>query len=830
MQRRPEGRYTLRALAWTSFFAAMHFPSVGAAAVAAAALAGVADAKSPWPGSAKAQAAKLIAAMTLEEKVTLLHGTSNAAANGGYVGSTDATGSFPSMHLEDGPQGVADEVTDVTCWPSALAVAQTWDRHRLADWGRAMAEEQSGKGTTVLLGPCMNLARVPTGGRAFEASGEDPFLTSALVAAEISGIQSIPGISACAKHFILNDFEAGRTSTSSNVDLRTYWETYMRPFIASVNVGVGSFMCSYNRINNTYACENEDTLGLIHGPLGFEGWIMSDWGATHSMDPSIAAGLDQEMPASDFFGPTLIAAVKNGSIPEAAVDAMATRIATTHIALDMMRGATGNLTVNVQSKRHEALAADLATEGAVLLKNDGGLLPVAPEGLKKVVVLGDQVTVHGYGSGGVYAPYVVTPFEGVYEYLNGALPSRVSTCTTTASQSYVDAAAPCVDQPSQAACQAMCVGDYGCAAFSWVPGMQCNGWGTAGGSCYPHASADLPTQTVPGVTSGVCAPAPVAGPRDVNVTVYSGTDTATVTELAAGADLVLVNVATVASESYDRANLSLPAWQDAVVAAAAAANPATVVIARCPGACLMPWSSSVRSILYMGMSGQESGRAIARLVFGDAVPSGKLPVSFPASEDQSWITTDAQYPGVVVEPYPDWLQAYYTEGQVFGYKWFEAAGETPAFPFGHGLSYVPFSYSSLKMEGAIAAGTVGLDATPLTGNGSVAVTFTLTRADAGDNSTNPVADKPAAEVAQVYIGFPQTNPAFATPAKQLKGFEKVWFKAPGEAKTVTIPLSPAELTVYDEGAALYRVQAGTYSVYVGASATDLRLKGSFTVA
>jgi beta-glucosidase len=274
-------------------------------------------------------------------------------------------------------------------------------------FGKGMGQEQYAKGTNVMLGPGVNLARVPWGGRNFEYQGEDPVLASKMVAAEVYGIQS-QNISGCVKHFVDNNQENDRSGESNNIQQRAQWELYYQPFQAAVDAGVGSAMCSYNRVNNTWACENAQTLGDLKGPMGFRGWVMSDWGATHSTIPAALGGLDQQMPDDSYFGQALAGAVGNGTVPESRIDDMVMRMLTPLYAVNVLQqdgwGTTRNLGSNANSDEHNQLARTLAEQSITLLKNDGGVLPINPYALpnKRILIVGDQNTIHGGGSGGTY--------------------------------------------------------------------------------------------------------------------------------------------------------------------------------------------------------------------------------------------------------------------------------------------------------------------------------------------------------------------------------------------------------------------------------------------
>ena len=295
-----------------------------------------AQAGSPWPKSAYDNAQKVLDQMTFDEKMAMVHGN-HPCPDPCYVGFVPGNErlNIPPWHYEDGPQGVADGTKNVTAFPSALSVVASWDTKALYDFGRGMSVEQYLKGTNVLLGPMVNLARVPLGGRNFESFGEDPYLASTLVQPEIKGIQSFP-VSACIKHFIDNSQELARWTVSENVPQRAQWELYYPAFQAAVDAGVGTAMASYNRVNNSYASANNQTLYDLKTRMGFDGFVMSDWGATHSTVKAALAGLDQEMPGDQFFGNTLAEAVQNGSVPQSRVDDMVYRMLVTFYALGLV--------------------------------------------------------------------------------------------------------------------------------------------------------------------------------------------------------------------------------------------------------------------------------------------------------------------------------------------------------------------------------------------------------------------------------------------------------------------------------------------------------------
>jgi beta-glucosidase len=438
-------------------------------------------------------------------------------------------------------------------------------------------------------------------------------------------------------------------------------------------------------------------------------------------------------------------------------------------------------------------------------------------------------------------PYTITPYQGIAEYLNGPLPPRPVNCTYTPDVDFYQPGNPCVSAASAQDCCAQCSGRVDCNAFTFVPSADCatppasvtqgsshrhaaaapaahgskahrkgragsklRAAPAAGGACWikPDNSGSTPHT---GYTSGTCAPQPA--PAGAWTVVYNATqDAAVAAALAAKFDVVVMNVATTSGEGSDRPNLDLPAWQDAMVSAVVAANKNTVVVARCPGACTMPWRDEALAILFQLLPGQEAGNALANALFGDVNPSGKLPVSFPASMNDTWLgnpVNPAQYPGVPLngESFPT---ATFSEGVFFGYRWYDQQGTDPLWPFGHGLSYTSFGYSRLRVAGVASS----------TSNASVSITLTNTGGMAGS------------EVVQLYLGFPAST---GEPPKVLRGFEKVKGMTAGAAATVTFTVTAEEVQVWDTDAQTWAITPGTYSVYVGSSSRDIRLTGSLTV-
>lgn len=289
-------------------------------------------------------------------------------------------------------------------------------------WAQAMATEFKDKGANVALAPGIGIARVANAGRNFEyLCGEDPTLGASLVGSVVTGIQDT-GVIANAKHWVNNEIEEDRKKVSANVNERVRFELYYPPFQAAIDAGVLSVMCAYNRVNDVYACENNETISQLKDTMGFQGWVMSDWTATHSTVQSVKAGMDQEMPVGLYYSENhLENALNSGEIEMAQIDSSVQRILTSMYAIGLFdTPAGGDPMANVTSDAHNKLAREIAATSTVLAKNDGDLLPLSKDSLGEcVAVFGDQTTVSGGGSGHVNPAYVITPTQGIQNALVG---------------------------------------------------------------------------------------------------------------------------------------------------------------------------------------------------------------------------------------------------------------------------------------------------------------------------------------------------------------------------------------------------------------------------
>jgi beta-glucosidase len=706
-------------------------------------------ASKPWMDtrlSADRRAELVVAEMTQDEKLTLVFGyfgsnqekpkfTPHAEArmgSAGYIPGIARLGVPPQWETDAGV-GVAtqressDPYLERTSLPAGIATAATWNPELAYRGGAMIGSEARDSGFNVMLAGGVNLAREPRNGRNFEYGGEDPLLAGVMVGAQIRGIQSNNIISTI-KHWALNGQETGRMTVSSNIgDAASRQSDFLAFEFAIENASPGSVMCAYNRINSTYACESDYLLNeVLKKDWGYAGYVMSDWGGTHSTAKAANAGLDQEsaytFDKAPYFGAPLKAALADGSVSQARLDDMARRITLSMFAHGLFDHPVVKKPIDFAA--HAKVTQADAEEAIVLLKNEGGVLPLAKTA-RTIAVIGSHADL-GVLSGG------------------------------------------------------------GSSQVFPIGGMAVKGLGPKGfpGPIVFHPSSPL---------KALQARNPGA-----NIVYNDGTDPVAAAKLAAGSDVVLVFAHQWAAESQDY-SLTLADNQDALIDAVASANPKTVVVLETGGAVLMPWLSKVRGVVEAWFPGTNGGEAIARVLTGEVNPSGRLPVTFPASIDQlsrQTIDCDPAKP----EDFCD--VDYDIEGAAVGYKWFDQKGHAPLFAFGHGLSYSTFSYSDLKTS---------------TTGGALTVSFKVT-------NTGKVAGK---DVPQVYVG-PTSEAGWEAP-RRLAGFRKVDL-APGASTTVSLTVDPRLLATFESKAKTWTIAGGTYAVSLGASSRDLKTKADVTLA
>ena len=792
-----------------------------AAASQASATQTAASTSCPWVTSRAPIAqrvAQLMSQMSLADKITMVegHGTTNP-----YVFYTPAIPALciPAVGLEDGPAGVADGLTGVTQLPAGVSLAAAWDPSLADQYGQVIGAEEYGKGASANLGPTVNIDRDPRWGRSFEALSEDPALNAALTVPEIAGGQS-QDVESQVKHLAVYNQETYRNTPADNViiDPRTENEIYLPSFYAAVKSGVASVMCSYAVINGNFACNNSNLeTTILRDEWGFPGFVMSDYGALHSTQGAVQ-GTDQEQPFNTYYGTALQTAIQNGTIPISVLNTMVQRVFTEMFRFNLFsQPRTGTPTDTVTTPAHVALATDVAEAGTTLLKNDGSVLPLSSSGGSIAVVgpAADASPIYaGGGSAYVIPSGTVSPLAGIkatagsgtnVSYAQGlptdtSLPSIPSadlspayaptpfggsytgTLTAPETGTYVLAITnPCgcytstylsldgkqiIDNPSTPPVHTYSVAVQLTAGKTYT--LSISGassqllWGT-------------PSALAPGINAAVAA----AKSAQVAVVVVSD-DTE--------------------SEATDRLSLNLPSAQDELISAVAAANPHTVVVINAGAPVAMPWLPAVAGVVDTWYSGQTNGTSLASVLFGQTNPGGHLPVTFPVSLSQVPASTTAQFPG-------NGTTVQYSEGIDVGYRWYDAKGITPLFPFGFGLSYTQFAFSHLSVSPAFKDGTK-----------EVRVSATVTN----------VGRRAGSDVAQLYLADPAGS---GEPPRQLAGFQRVSL-APGAKAKVSFTVTPQEMSWWDDTANGWTQTAGTYGVYVGDSSAlaGLPLRGSFTIA
>lgn len=710
----------------------------------------------------------LLVRLTLEEKVGLVH------ANGKFrAGGVPRLG-VPPLWTSDGPQGIREELgidswspagwtSDfATAMPVGIALAATWNVQLAEAYGRTVAEEARARGKHVILGPALNIQRTPLCGRNYDYFGEDPWLAGRITVGYVKGMQAEQTI-ACLKHYALNNQETDRGTIDVQVEERPLREIYLPAFEAGVREGGAlAIMGAYNKVRGTYAGHHDYLLNqVLKREWGFAGAVISDWSGTHDTREAVLNGLDLEMGTNKpydqyFLARPFLAGIKSGAFSEALLNDKARRNLRMLIAsgaLDQRRPGS------INTKAHHDVARAVATEGIVLLKNQPlsngkAVLPLDLAKLKTIAVIGDNARrrfAAGGFSAGVKAFHEITALDGILERVGGR-------ADVVFSQGYRQP-----DARQKGARDATGVGTSQLTGDS---------------SKEAKALADRAVQ--------------VALRADAVLFVGGLTH-------QPGAD----------EEGTDRPNLALPAHQDQLIARLVAANPRTAVILIAGGPVDMTaWIAKTPAIAQAWYGGSEGGNALAAVVFGDANPSGKLPCTFPKvlTDSPAHATGLARnFPGEGGNAEGQGKKVWYDEGLLVGYRWNEAKGVRPLFPFGHGLGYSPFQYAALRSS--LAAGADGPSAT---------ISLDLTNAG----------EREGAEVVQVYVR--PLKPPVERPVKELKAFAKVRLR-PGEKRTVTVTLGPRAFAYYAPEARAWRIASGTYQLLVGASSQDIRLTASVEV-
>lgn len=708
----------------------------------------------------RARADGLVRQMNLEEKVSFVSTyfpiLSEKAKQYGMVPSSGynpglARLGIPELRINDASLGVSNLLNarpgdTATALPSALATGATFDPEIAFAGGAMIGSEARAKRFNVMLAGGINLTRDPWAGRNFEYIGEDPVHTGRLGGAAVAGVQS-NNIASTVKHFVLNSQETGRMVMDARIDEGALRESDLLAFEIAIEVGrPASVMTSYNKINGEYGGEHDGLInGVLKGDWAYPGWVMSDWGATHSTCKAALAGLDQEsgleldavLNGAVFFTDRLVEAVNAGDVSVARLDDMVSRILTGMLYSGAMDDPAPASEISVDRDLNASVAQTVAEAGAVLLRNEQSMLPLS-DNLSRITVIGGHADVGVLSGGG-------------------------------SSQVRSHGGAPIEEQINE--------GDG-----AWFCRMTY------------HASPPL---------AAICARVPGA-----EVRFCSGEDAELAAKLASESDVVVVFATQWQSEARDASSLSLPGGQDELIQKVAAANSDIVVVLETGGPVLMPWLDQVRAVLLAWYPGQRGGEAIARLLFGDVSPSGRLPITFPAAEEQAprpkpgglaqLKARDAAKAAGDAKARIEPFAVEYIEGANVGYRWYELMGHSPLFPFGYGLSYTSFRYDNLEIVGEERP-RVYLD-------------ITNTGACAG------------ADVPQAYVRAADGEGKLTW---RLAGFRRVELGA-GETARVELELESRAFSVWDQEGRRWVRQPGQLPVAIGRSSVDHKLFGELT--
>ncbi|MCD8005736.1 MAG: glycoside hydrolase family 3 C-terminal domain-containing protein [Oscillospiraceae bacterium] len=653
------------------------------------------------------KAMEILNSLTLEEKASLTSGKD-------CWRTVDVEGKLASIMMSDGPHGLRKEenggTVPATCFPSSATVANSWDEDLIYKIGEALGEECLANDVQVILGPGVNIKRSPLCGRNFEYFSEDPLLATKMASGHIRGVQS-KGVGACIKHFAANNQETDRFSVNAVIDERTLREMYLSCFEEAVKEAKPwMIMSAYNRLNGDYCSESKYLLtDVLSDDWGYEGVVVSDWGAANEPVDGVKAGLDIRMP-----GPVpsadaaIVEAVKTGKLSIEELDKNVLRII--ELVENGIAGRIADYKTDMTS--HNELAMKAAEESAVLLKNNNSILPLAKS--DKIALIGafaEEIRYQGGGSSCVNA-------------------TEVSNLLQAFDEKNID--------------------------YTYSKGFRTED---------DSADDNLVSEAI------------------------SASENADKIVICMGLPFRME------SEGFDRWTMSLPSNQIDLFNRLSALGKPIVIILFQGSPVEMDWSENADSILAMYTGGQAVAKACANLLFGDAVPCGKL--------SETWALKLENNPTAL--SFPEKGTAIYSEGVYVGYRYYDKKKLDVMYPFGYGLSYTNFEYSDLK-----------LSASEISEYDTLEVSFKV-------KNTGSVAGK---EICELYVK--PTYPSVSRPVRELKGFKKISLE-PGEDKTVTMTLNKRSFAFYDVESHDWQVDTTVYKILVGPSSRDLPLIASVKV-
>ncbi len=797
-------------------------------------------------GSPAERAATLVRLMTKSEKLSYVGGIDWM-----YTKDIPRLG-IPRMKMSDGPQGLGTWGAS-TAYPCALLLAASWNEPLAWSYGESLALDCRARGVNILLGPGVNIHRAPMCGRNFEYMGEDPYLTSRTAVGYIKGLQD-NGVMGVIKHFTANFQEYDRNYTSSDIDKRTLNEIYFPAFKAAVQEAkVGSVMSSYNLLNGIWTTHDPWLLRtVLRDQWGFKGILMSDWGSTHTCLPAAKGGLDLEMAGGEKMNPdSLRYYLRQGSLSMQIIDEKVYHILETMLRFGFMDKEQTDPSIPLDNPYTSQTALKVAREGMVLLKNENNILPLKPDKIKKVVVIGRNAGryVTGGGSGRVDPIHYVSFYEGIatlgvkkgievnyideYDHMDQVIYTSAGSTQKGFTGEYFNNVNL---QGTSTGTRTDRKIDFNFQTGTDVPGI-----GTANysirwtGELRPQESGEYTftlggddgfrlyingTKVIDDWNDGqerykTYKQTLTAGNKyQIKVEYYQGAGAAVVdfywSRTGAGdyflttlneADAVIACIghdASTEAEAGDR-TFDLPSYSKTLISKAIQSQTPVIAVVNAGGNVEMQsWEPLLKGLLWAWYAGQEGGTALAEILFGDVNPSGKLPVTF----EKKWSDNP------VYNSYYDSdgdKHVQFTEGIFMGYRGYDKLNRTVQYPFGYGLSYTTFNLSELTT------------AETTENNALLKVTCEL-------KNTGSVA---GAQVVQLYVGKKETSPV-ERPVKELKAYKKVYLE-PGETQMLTMYLPKDAFSYFDADKDAFVVDEGKYELSLGFSSKDIRLTGETTV-